>query len=166
MDVAYINPFIKATAQLFATMINVPLKLGKPSLRRPADRLYKLYTISAAIRLSGSVSGQIVISFAQPVALTLCSALAGKRFERIDEDVSDALGEIANMIVNGAKPGLPNAKGVKITTPTVMNASAVMHGVNDVVIIIPFDTAAGRFIIETALHTTAPAQSAPDVKAA
>lgn len=154
MDVRYINPFIKATGELFDKMISVPLKLGKPSLRQPKDRLYKLYRLSAVIDLEGSASGRIVISFAQPVALTLCGTLAGKQFERIDPDVVDALGEIANMIVNGAKPTMPNAKDIKISRPNITQTHTVLYPVNTPVIIIPFDTAAGRFIIETALTRT------------
>lgn len=151
MDVSYINPFIKATAELFDKMIKVPMKLGKPSLRQPQDRLYKLYRLSAVIDIEGSASGRIVISFAQPVALTLAGSLAGKQFERIDGDVVDALGEIANMIVNGAKPGLPHAQDINITRPNIMQTHGVLYPIKVPVIIIPFDTSAGRFIIETAL---------------
>lgn len=158
MDVAYINPFISATSRLFETMIRVPLKLGRPSLRRPEDRPFKLYRFSAVLDLSGPVAGRIVLSFSHPVAAALTSALAGKDLSKLDDELLDALGEIANMIVGGAKPTLPDAGQLRISPPQVLPTAQVAFPPHLPVITIPFDTATGRFIIETALQVGPPAQ--------
>jgi len=161
MDVSYINPFITATSQLFATMIQVQLTLGKPSIRKPDDRLFKLYRISAAIDLQGGVSGRVAISLSPQVAYALGGALAGRPFEKPDAELLDAIGEIANMIVGGAKTTLPDGGSVRISTPQVMATHLLEYPAGLPVIIIPFDTPAGRFVLETALRVAAKPASAP-----
>jgi chemotaxis protein CheX len=152
MNVAYINPFLAATADLFSKMIKVPLTVGKPSLRRHDDRLFKLYRLSAVMDVSGHVEGRIVISFAQPVAFALAEALAGRKFGKIDEDLIDALAEIGNMVVGGARARLPRAKDIKIAVPEVLGTNQVQYPESMPVIVIPFDTATGRFIVEVAFR--------------
>ena len=98
MDVKYINPFVTAVKKLFNTMIEVPFKLGKPSLKKgnvPA------YEISGIIGLSGTVTGCVVINLSQEIALQLVSALIGDEVSELDDDCTDAIGEIANMIAPG-----------------------------------------------------------------
>jgi chemotaxis protein CheX len=151
MDVAYINPFITAVSNVFSTMVRVPIQLGTITLRKPGDRLYKLYRVSAVIELSGAVGGRVVISFAQPVAVCLAGAMMGKILPTEEgPDMLDALGEIANMVVGGAKPSMPDADQIEISTPTVVHSDTVAACGNPA-ILIPFDTPAGRFVIESSV---------------
>lgn len=152
MNVAYINPFLAATSELFSKMIKVPLTLGKPSLRRQDDRIFKLYRISTVIDVSGHLEGRIIISFAQPVAFALAEALAGCKFEKIDEDLIDALAEFGNMVVGGARTRLPRTRDIKLTTPRVVGTNQVEYPPTLPIIVIPFDTATGRFIVEVGLR--------------
>lgn len=151
MNVAYINPFLASTRSVFETMVKVKLSLGSPALKRPEDRLFKLYTLSAVIELSGAVAGSVVVSFSPSVAYALGGALAGRPFNKVDEDLMDALGEIANMIAGGAKTSMPDGGAVKISMPRVLPAHAVQYPPGIPVIVIPFDTTAGRFVVETAI---------------
>jgi chemotaxis protein CheX len=75
MDVKYINPFINAVKKLFNTMIDVPFKLGKPSLKKGSIPEYE---ISSIIGLSGTVTGCVVINLSKEIALQLVSALIGE----------------------------------------------------------------------------------------
>lgn len=152
MDVAYINPFLAATSELFEKMIKVPLKLGRPALRKPEDRLYKLYRVSAVLELTGPVEGKIVLSFSQPVAFVLAGALAGQKFETIDAELLDAIAEIANMVVGGARSRLPGGSEIRISVPQVISTHLVSFPLDLPIMMIPFDTAAGRFIVETAIR--------------
>lgn len=156
MDVNYINPFITATSQLFATMIQVELTLGKPTVLKADDRLYKLYPISAIVDLEGTVSGRFAISMTPQVAYALAGALAGRPFHAVDAELMDAIGEIANMIAGGAKTTIPDGPNVRISTPKVLGTHQVEFARGVPVIVIPFDTPAGRFVLETALRVSAP----------
>ena len=106
MDVKYINPFIKAVKKLFNTMIDVPFKLGTPSLKKGNIPEYE---ISSIIGLSGTVTGCVVINLSKEIALQLVSALIGDEVNELDDDCTDAIGEIANIIAGNAKTDFPSA---------------------------------------------------------
>jgi len=69
MNVAYVNPFIVATLNVFRSMVHVPIMLGRPYLKDRGDRLYKLCKLSATIGLSGAASGVVILSLPEAVAV-------------------------------------------------------------------------------------------------
>ncbi len=148
MDVKYINPFIKALKNVFNTMIDVPFKLGTPTLKKgrvPPNE------ISGIIGLSGSVSGCVVINLSEAIALQLVSELIGDEVTEIDEDCTDAIGEIANMIAGNAKTDFPSV-GTTISVPTVViGKHKVSYPSSIPIISIPVETDKGELSIEVAL---------------
>ncbi len=157
MDVNYINPFIIATRNVFNTMIHVPVVLGKPSLKQRGDETGQ-YMVSATIGLSGNVTGSVVLSFSQSVALALAAGLIGcPKEESISPDCIDALGEIANMIAGSAKQQLPG-EGNSISLPNVvLGKHYVAYPTGVPIIVIPCDTPEGKFVMEVALRLTSKA---------
>lgn len=147
-----IRAFVSATQDLFQTMVRMPLSLAKPRLKEAGERTYKFYKISAAIRLTGTLQGAVWISFSERVATTLASSLSGEKFTTLDTDATDALGEIANMIVGSAKRQLAEGP-LGVSTPTLLPTEEVVYPVHAPVILLPFETAVGRFIIEIAIAT-------------
>jgi chemotaxis protein CheX len=148
MDVKYINPFIGAVKKLFGTMIDVPFKLGQPSLKK--SNLPE-YEISGIIGLSGNVSGCVVINLSQEIALQLVSALIGDEVNELDEDCTDAIGEIANMIAGNAKTDFPSG-GTSISVPSVVvGKHKVSYPSGLPIIAIPCLTDKGELVIEVAL---------------
>ena len=107
MDVKYINPFLIAIQNVFDTMIDVPFTLGKPTLKE--DNI-PTYEISGIIGLSGGVSGCVVISLSEKIALQLTSALLDEEITEVGDDCTDAIGEIANMVAGNAKNDFPVAE--------------------------------------------------------
>ena len=148
MDVKYINPFVNAVKNLFNTMINVPFKLGKPSLKK--GNLPE-HEISGIIGLSGTVSGCVVINLSKDIALQLVSALIGDEVTELDDDCTDAIGEIANMIAGNAKTDFPSA-GTSISVPSVVvGKHKVSYPSGLPIICIPCITEKGQMVIEVAL---------------
>lgn len=154
MDVSYINPFIIACREVVDTMIHVPVSLGRPHLKDPSQRTFK---VAAMVRLSGAVQGVVAFGFSEPVALALVGGLTGTRSEELDADVLDGLGEIANMVVGNAKKNLPGGL-TQISPPTIIkHGEAVPAPPGLPVMIVPFDTGAGRFSIEVSIRVAAKA---------
>ncbi len=148
MDVKYINPFITAVKKLFDTMIEVPFKLGKPSLKK--SNLPE-YEISSIIGLSGTVTGCVVINLSQKIALQLVSELLGDEVTELDDDCTDAIGEIANMIAGNAKTDFPS-EGTSISVPSVVvGKHKVSYPSGLPIIAIPCITEKGEMVIEVAL---------------
>jgi chemotaxis protein CheX len=148
MDVKYINPFVNAVKKLFNTMIDVPFKLGKPSLKKGNIPEYE---ISGIIGLSGTVSGCVVINLSKDIALQLVSALIGDEITELDDDCTDAIGEIANLIAGNAKTDFPSA-GTSISVPSVViGQHKVSYPSGLPIICIPCLTDKGQLVIEVAL---------------
>ncbi len=148
MDIKYINPFVDAVKKVFNTMIEVPFKLGKPSLKK--GNLPE-YEISGFIGLTGTVSGCAVINMNKEVALLLVSKLIGDEVTELDDDCTDAIGEIANMIAGNAKTDFPS-EGTSISVPSVViGKHKVSYPTGLPIISIPCITDAGELVIEVAL---------------
>jgi CheY-specific phosphatase CheX len=156
MDVNYINPFLASTRNVFDKMIHVSFSLGKPYLKRPQERLHKLFQTSASIVLSGPGDGLIVFHLTRGAALALASGISGGAITAMDADCFDALGEIVSMIAGGAKKDLPGGQ-FSISTPKILRAYAIQYPANIPVIAIPADTGVGRFLLEVAVAPRPPA---------
>jgi chemotaxis protein CheX len=152
MDVAFINPFITSSRQVFGSMIQLPLELGKPHVRTYGT---PNYTVSAHIGFAGGVTGCVVLGFSHQVALALAGGLAQTTFDVINSDCIDALGEIVNMIAGAAKKDLPGGLST-ITVPSVVLGSHMIKFPSGVpIIVIPCTTKAGVFTIEVAIKKNA-----------
>jgi chemotaxis protein CheX len=153
MNVAYINPFLSATKDVFQTMIKIPLTLGKPRLK---DRAEPSYAVSASIGISGSVTGTVVISFPQDVAIDVASGLAGTPLKALDQDCVDALGEVANMIAGSAKGRLTGGPNSLSLPNVVLGQHRVAFPTGVPIIVIPCDTPSGQFAIEIGFRDNSP----------
>ncbi len=148
IDVNYINPFIKAVRNLFETMIEIPFKLGKPSLKKDKQAPHE---ISSIIGLSGDVTGCVVISLSNEVAMELVGALVGEPVTEIDDNCTDAIGEIANMIAGNAKTDFPEGNNSISVPSVVVGRHKVSYPSGIPIITIPCKTEKGQMVIEVAL---------------
>jgi chemotaxis protein CheX len=148
MDPKYIQPFVVAVQNVFNTMIDVPLSLQKPYLKKDKEVPHE---ISGIIGLSGNVIGCVVVSMSHEIAFRLVSALLGEEVTELDEDCTDAIGEIANMIAGNAKTDFPG-EGNAISVPSVVvGKHKVSYPSGLPIVVIPCKTDAGELMIEIAL---------------
>ena len=148
MKAVYINPFINAVRRLFKTMMDLPLNIGQPGLNREAR---PQHDVCGIIDVTGEVNGRVVVSLPETVAARLASALLGDAIQEIDEDVMDAVGEIANMIAGNAKTDFPGGAGAISVPRVVLGRESVPYPVATPVIQIPCQTEAGPLHIDVAL---------------
>lgn len=153
LNVAAVNPFIKAVDALVATMVHVPTTRRKPRVLERHERIGVEFTVGVEIALRGATAGTVALALSRPVALALASALAGSPFRSVNDDCRDALGEIANMIVGQAKIEL--GQGITMSTPRVVVAAALAFPEDTPVILLPFDTAVGPFVLGIACRDAA-----------
>jgi len=84
--------------------------------------------VNGVIGLAGAnVLGSVILSFDKPAILEIVSNMLGEEFPEITDDVEDAVGEITNMIVGGAKRVLAE-KGYKfnLAIPTIIKGTDVV----------------------------------------
>ncbi len=151
MDVSFVNPFITATVETFKTMLNCELKMQKPVLKMEA--LHQ-YDVSGVIALTGQAQGIIALSFPKVLALKYVSIMLGTEIKIVGDDLTDAIGELANIVAGYAKQYLTEFK-LTISLPNVVigknHRIAVPKGVPTMVV--PFSSTHGEFAMEVALKT-------------
>lgn len=147
MDVRYINPFITALQNVFDSMLGVPVVISKPILKTRSD---PKIDVSALIEFTGNAAGCVMLCFSKKPALKIASKLTGRPVSGFELTVlSDALGELANMVAGQAKAKLPQ-------TDTAISLPRVVLGVDHIesisaqapVIVLRCDSGFGRFSVE------------------
>jgi chemotaxis protein CheX len=110
---------IDATKEVFSTMVMMEVTDDFP-LKEPVSR-FKC-SITGMVGFAGTYSGVISIHCPVPLALKITSNMLGIDCDEVNEDLNDAIGEIANMLGGSVKQVL--SKGgldVKLSIPTVIS---------------------------------------------
>ncbi len=115
MKADYINPFLAAAQNIFKTEIYLPLEIGTPLIKRNKRTTHD---VSGIVCLSGGANGCVAISFTESAAIELASALVGERFEALDSDCIEAVGEIVKMISDDAEKDFP-IKNTSFSEPDI-----------------------------------------------
>jgi chemotaxis protein CheX len=153
MDVSYINPFIQAVDKVFQSMVKIPATQGKLYVKTADQDLSRVFDVAAAIDITGTTSGRVTLRFHRAVAFAIVAGLTGSpKKKELDDECFDALGELANMVVGSAKQDLPGGQ-CGISTPRVTCNDNLEDSGLGPVLVIPFDSGCGRFIVEVQLKT-------------
>lgn len=152
MDQSYIIPFIKSVQNVFETMLQLPVQVGSPVLRKEPS---PGFDVTGIIAMSGDVEGNIVLSFPTETAERVVSLFTGQSMDKLHEDFADAVGELVNMISGGAKAQFVG-KTVTISCPSVVvGSSHTVFGSKELVgIKIPFSSDCGDFCVEVAMKAS------------
>lgn len=97
-------PFSKATGEAFKMMLNLDCSAEKPEMRTGASSTGN--GLNIAINVTGDLTGEVLYRFPKETALEMVKIMCGMEFEEIDEFVTSAMGEIANIISGNAMTGL------------------------------------------------------------
>ena len=150
MDQSYIVPFVKSVQNVFETMLQLPVEIGEPSLKKNGQ---PSFDVSGIIGMSGDVEGAVVLSFPTACAERVVSIFTGCDMEHTHEDFADAVGELVNMVSGGAKAQF-TGKNVSISCPSVViGASHQVFGKKDTICIcIPCQSDVGDFNVEVTVR--------------
>ncbi len=153
MRVEYINPFIRALDNTFQTMVGCAVERGELQLSGLGCPSYE---VSGVIGLSGKAIGTVVLSLSREVALKAASAMLMTESTELNDDVIDAVGELANMVAGAAKAELEKLD-LSISLPTVITGSGheVRFPSNATPICVPFTTAWGPMALDVGLAEVA-----------
>ena len=153
MDVKIINPFINATLNVLETMAFTKSAAGKPYLKK--DNV-ACGDVSGVIGFTGEKNGTVAVTFDEACILKIVSNMFGEKMTEINNEITDAVGEITNMISGQARKELEEiGKKFAGAIPTVI--SGKNHRVETMTkgpkVAIPFKTDAGNFTIEICLES-------------
>lgn len=148
MDVRLINPFINATVTVLETMAFMKVEAGKPYLKK--DNV-GVGDVSGILGLTGVANGTISVTFEKECILTIVSNMFGETMEELNNEITDAVGELTNMISGQARRELEEmGKIFNAAIPSVITGTnhSIIHYTNGPKIAIPFSTGNGDFTIE------------------
>ncbi|KAB0667175.1 chemotaxis protein CheX [Oryzomonas japonica] len=138
---------IDATKDVFSTMVMMDPADDYP-LKDPIHRFQ--CSITGMVGFAGIYSGVISIHCPVALALQITSSMLGMECEEVNEDLNDAIGEIANMLGGSVKQVL--SKGgmdVKLSIPTVISGEDyTVNSLSDIdCVVIPFSVNDNRFLV-------------------
>jgi chemotaxis protein CheX len=119
----YIQPFIKVCEKVFYDFCQTDIKAGRVFFVAK-DEYETSWDISGVIGLSGEASGAVAISLKDVTAFQVTKILTGKNHDFFDTDVTDAVGEIINIIAGNVKKYFEEELRVKISLPTIVKGKA------------------------------------------
>jgi chemotaxis protein CheX len=80
--------------------------------------------LTAMVGLAGTYNGLVSVHLPWPLAISFTSLMLGMEVTEIDDDVNDAMGEIANMIAGSFKQHLSKGgSDIQLSTPSVVNGA-------------------------------------------
>jgi len=109
----------ESTTAVFSTMLGLEIQVGEPHAE-PAETS-SFDGVVALVGVAGSWTGSGRISCSSRFACSLAGALLAMPCEAVNEDVLDAVAEVANMIVGNVKTHFEERLGpLGLSIPTVV----------------------------------------------
>jgi len=106
-----------ATREVFELMLGCQLTL-------PSDHQEAGNEVTAMVGLAGQLCGVLSVRCDGKAAALMTSKMLGVELDKVGPDVSDALGEVCNMVAGNFKNKIPGlAEGCLLSPPTVVTGS-------------------------------------------
>jgi chemotaxis protein CheX len=148
MKAELVNPFIESVQEIFSTMLGSEAKRGQVEITDAAENPGDLV---ALIGISGRATGTCALSLPATTALKMIGGLMSTEYAEVDDEVTDGIAEVVNMIGGGAKAkmNVDGAKPMDLSLPTVVSGDNynVKYPTKSVWLEVPFDSSHGPFLI-------------------
>ena len=115
----YIQLFIKVCETVFQDFCQTEVKAGRVFFV-DKEEYETSWDVSGVIGLSGEASGAVAISLKEATAFQVTKILTGMDYDYLDADVTDAIGEIINIIAGNVKKDFEEDLKIKISLPTII----------------------------------------------
>lgn len=138
---------IDATREVFTTMVMMD-PVDEYPLKEPVTRFR--CSITGMVGFAGTYSGVISIHCPVELALRITSRMLGLECDEVNDDLNDAIGEIANMLGGNVKQVL--SKGgmdIKLSIPTVISGEDyTINSLSDIdCVVMPFTIENSKFLV-------------------
>jgi chemotaxis protein CheX len=143
---------VDTTVEIFTTMVMMEVSQSG----EPLNELQSMKnSITGMVGLAGTHKGVIAIHTPNAVALGITGGFLGMEVTEINDDVHDAIGEIANMLGGNIKTILSDrGKDIILSLPSTISGEEYrFQSQNDVdMVIVPFTSPSGTFYVELELE--------------
>jgi chemotaxis protein CheX len=118
MEAGFVNAYLAAVQNVFKTMVQLDIAMGKPILKK--DR-YTSGQVTGVIGFAGDKKGTFSLAFSRKGAIFIYKKMVYEDAPSVTPDVIDAIGELTNIISGQARVQI-EALGYKLSAalPTVV----------------------------------------------
>ena len=157
MNVNFINPVIRAILDVLSTMAKIEPKVGTPKRKDKNDIVHgkNITGVMSMIGTKGNAS--IALTFSESAILHIAKNMLPSEITTIDGMVIDLVGELANMVLGGAKSNLEKeGYSFQLSLPTIIvgHDYLIAHKTNAPIIMLPFTMPEGEFVVEAGYEET------------
>lgn len=143
---------VESAKEIFTSMVMMDIQMEG----EPVTELATLEnSITGVIGLTGTHKGVLAIHIPDAVAMAITGNFLGMEVEEVNEDVEDAVGELANMLGGNVKSILSEkGRDIDLSLPTTVRGVAYTFEPTKEVerFVIPFSSDSGSFWIEMQLE--------------
>jgi chemotaxis protein CheX len=143
---------IESTIEIFTGMVMMDVS----TTGEPSDMLKPLTnSITGMVGLAGTHKGVLAVHIPKAVATAITTNFLGVEVDEINEDVEDAIGEIANMLGGNLKTILSDkGKDIQLSLPSTISGDEYNFSSHADVdrLIIAFTAPDGEFFVEVELE--------------
>lgn len=146
------DKIIESAKEIFSSMVMMEISVSGDNTIK-SEPLVE--SISGVIGLAGTHKGVLAIHIPNKVAMAITSSFLGMDVDEINEDVEDAVGELANMLGGNVKSILSeNGRDINLSLPSTITGQQYDFQPTKEAerIIIPFRCDAGDFSIDLQLE--------------
>lgn len=137
----------EAVVDIFSSMVLLDITVIEGDTFAPMEGSM----LSGMIGLAGDLQGTVLIHLPAPVAIDITNAFLGLEIDAVDDDVKDAIGELANMVAGGVKFLIPEKdQDIELAIPSVVcgqSYSCEATGKFERTSVL-FELGSGRFVVE------------------
>lgn len=151
MRMDLIQPFIGSLDAVLAEMMHAPAKIADLAMEEEG---YRRKGTAAEVTFKGQIEGRIVLDMDPAAAAYVAGLLAGADVDPAEQIVSEAVCELANMVIGNAVTQL-NDRGFqfKVLPPSILTEEqCTQAGVDSEATILRFETPQGNVHLNIAMH--------------
>ena len=157
MKVNFINPVLRSILDVLSTMAHLEPKAGVPRIKDKGGIAHGK-NITGVMSMTGKRgNASIALTFSEAAILYIAKKMLPGEITAIDGTVIDLVGELANMVLGGAKSDLEKeGYFFKLSLPTIIMGSdyLIAHKTNAPIIMLPFTMPEGEFVVEAGYEET------------
>ncbi len=152
LDKKLINAFIDGIVKTLSTMAMTEVKVHTPNVEK---KLAPRGDVAGLIGMvAGGTKGNLTLSFEANAVFKILYNMLGESYSEINEDVTDAVGELTNMIYGCAKTKLNECGyGFEMAIPTVVSGNfTIAQHHNGATLVIPFSIDEDKFYCQISVQ--------------
>lgn len=146
------DKLIESTIEIFTGMVMMDVSVAGAAMQKIGPLKQ---SITGMVGLAGTHKGVLAVHFPKQIALDVTSSFLGMDVGEINEDVQDAIGEIANMLGGNLKTILSDrGRDIQLSLPSTISGDeyAFSSQADAEQIILPFQAPSGIFFVEVELE--------------